>query len=223
MNFHRLLGAAAIAVVTVQAASAQSNNTAQPQPTDPKQIIVTEGYLKPPAIVEKIVTGNRGANVAFTNPSPDRKWFMKLESEGLPTIVDFAKGHIYLGGLQVDTAGFRVRSLTTRGSHSITLIEGETGKTRTIPAPDGVDISGATWSPDGKSIAYVGSLAKATHIYLMDVASGKSTQLTKTPLNAVSQTTFQFSDDGSKIVAVLVPQPFKAPPKQPDVATTPSI
>jgi dipeptidyl aminopeptidase/acylaminoacyl peptidase len=222
MNFHRLLGAAAIAVFTVQAASAQSNNATQP-PTDPKQIIVTEGYLKPPAIVEKIVTANRGANIAFTNPSPDRKWFMKLESEGLPTIVDFAKGHIYLGGLQVDTAAFRARSLTTRGSHSITLIEGETGKTKTFAAPDGVDISGATWSPDGKSIAYVGSSARATHIYLMDAASGKSSQLTRTPLNAVSQTTFQFSDDGSKIITVLVPQPFKAAPKQPDVATTPTI
>src|SRR4051812_9948160 len=197
MRLHRLLGAAAIAVATTRAA-AQVNNVAQAgQPTDPKQIITADGYLKPPALVEKIVTANRGANVAFSNPSPDRKWFMKLESEGLPTIVDFAKGHIYLGGLQVDTAGFRVRSLTTRGSHSITLIEGETGKTRTIPAPDGVDISGATWSPDGKSIAYVGSSVKATHLYLMNVASGGSTQLTKTPLNAVHQTTLSFSNDGS--------------------------
>ena len=222
MNFHRILGAAAIAVVAAQA-SAQNNSAAQPAPTDPKQIIVAEGYLRPPAVVEKIVTANRNANVSFTNPSPDRKWFMKLESEGLPTIVDYAKGHIYLGGLQVDTAAFRVRSLTLRGSHSITLIDPMTGKTRTIAAPDGVDISGATWSPDGKSIAYVGSQTRATHIYLMDVASGKSTQLTKTPINAVSQTTFEFSKDGSKIVTVLVPQPFKAAPAPPAVAQTPQV
>jgi dipeptidyl aminopeptidase/acylaminoacyl peptidase len=223
MNFHRLLGAAAIAVATVQAAAQTNNVTQQAQPTDPKQIIVTEGYLRPPAVVEKIVTANRGANISFTNPSPDRKWFMKLESEGLPTIVDFAKGHIYLGGLQVDTLGFRARSLTTRGSHSITLIDANTGTTKTFSAPAGVDISGATWSPDGKSIAYVGSSVKATHLYTMDVASGKSTQLTKTPINAVSQTTLQFSDDGSKIVTVLVPQPFKGAPKEPNVATTPTI
>src|SRR3954462_12195695 len=146
-----LYGAAAV-IALASPVAAQSNNAAQPQPTDPKQIIVTEGYLKPPAIVEKIVTANRGAAITFSNPSPDRKWFMKLESEGLPTIVDFAKGHIYLGGLQVDTMAFRSRALTTRGSHSLTLIEGETGKTRTIAAPDGVDISGATWSPDGKTI-----------------------------------------------------------------------
>src|SRR3954471_5205714 len=208
--------AMAIAAFAVPAA-AQNNVAQQAQPTDPKQVIVADGYLKPPAAVEKIINAARGANIAFTNPSPDRKWFMKLESEGLPTIVDFAKGHIYLGGLQVDTMAFRSRALTTRGSHSLTLIEGETGKTRTIAAPEGVDISGATWSPDGKTIGYVGSSAKTTHIYLMDVASGKSSQLTKTPINAVSQTTFQFSNDGSKIVTVLVPQPFTAAPKQPDV------
>ena len=219
----RLAYGALALIVFAGPLAAQSNNAQQAQPTDPKQIIVAEGYLKPPAVVEKIVTANRGANVSFTNPSPDRKWFMKLESEGLPTIVDFAKGHIYLGGLQVDTMAFRARSLTTRGSHSITLIEAATGKTRTFAAPDGVDISGATWSPDGKTIAYVGSSARSTHVYLLDAASGKSTQLTRTPLNAVSQTTIDFSADGSKIVTVLVPQPFKAAPKEPDVATTPTI
>ena len=225
MSLSRFIRPLAGLAVLAATAAAQGNNVTQQsaQPTDPKQIITTEGYLKPPAVVEKIVTANRGANVAFTNPSPDRKWFMKLESEGLPTIVDFAKGHIYLGGLQVDTAGFRARALTTRGSHSITLIEGETGKTKTFAAPEGVDINGATWSPDGKSVAYVGSSTRATHIYMMDVATGRSVQLTKTPINAVSQTSFQFSEDGSKITTVLVPQPFKAAPKAPDVATTPSI
>src|SRR5262245_36265433 len=92
------VGAAAIAVLAVPAAAqnaaVQQSNAASPQPTDPKAIIVAEGYLKPPAVVEKIVTANRGANIGFTNPSPDRKWFMKLENDGLPTIVDFAKGHI---------------------------------------------------------------------------------------------------------------------------------
>jgi dipeptidyl aminopeptidase/acylaminoacyl peptidase len=225
MSLTRLTGRALALAILAGPLAAQGNNVTQQSatPTDPHQIIVTEGYLKPPAVVEKIVTANRGANISFTNPSPDRKTFMKLESEGLPTIVDFAKGHIYLGGLQVDTAAFRVRSLTTRGSHSLTLIDAETGKTRTVSAPDGVDISGATWSPDGKSIAYVGSSARATHLYVMDVASGKSTQLTKTPVNAVSQTSLQYTADGSKIVTVLVPQPLKAAPKAPPVADSPTI
>src|SRR5262245_20091223 len=164
MSLTRFIRPLAALAVLATTAAAQGNNVTQQStatPTDPKQIITTEGYLKPPALVEKIVTANRGAAISFTNPSPDRKWFMKLESEGLPTIVDFAKGHIYLGGLQVDTAGFRVRALTTRGSHSITLIEAETGKTKTFAAPDGVDISGASWSPDGKTIAYVGSAVRS--------------------------------------------------------------
>ncbi|HET9423983.1 MAG TPA: prolyl oligopeptidase family serine peptidase [Gemmatimonadaceae bacterium] len=219
-RFPRL--ASGVLIIAFSAIPALAQNNAA-QPTDPKAIIVAEGYLKPPAVVERIVTAPRGANIALTNQSPDRKWFMKLESEGLPSIADFAKGHIYLGGLQVDTMAFRARSLTTRGSHSITIIDATTGRTRTMRAPDGVDINGATWSPDGKTVGYVGSSAKATHIYLLDIASGRSTQLTRTPLNAVSVTSFQFTEDGSKVVAVLVPQPFRAPPAPPAVATTPMI
>jgi dipeptidyl aminopeptidase/acylaminoacyl peptidase len=220
-SLSRLASGAAATFVFALPALAQTNNAA-PQPTDPKQIIVAEGYLKPPAVVEKLVTANRNALISFTNPSPDRKWFMKLESDAR-SLVDYAKGHIWLGGLAVDTMAFRARSLTFSSSHSITLIDPLTGKTRTFAAPEGVDISGATWSPDAKTIAYVGNSMKASHIYLMDVASGRSTQLTRTPLNAVSVTGVDFSADGSKIVAVLVPQPFKAAPKAPEVATTPQI
>src|SRR4029077_4972655 len=57
----------------------------------------------------------------------------------------------------------------------------------------------------------------------MDVASGKSTQLTKTELNAVWQTTFEFTADGKSIVTVLVPQPRKPKPAEAAVAQTPIV
>ena len=200
-------------------AIAQQDN----QNYDPRAIIAAERYQKPPAIVEKIVAANRNAPIVLGNQSPDRKWFMKLDSDGLPSLEDFAKGHIYLGGLQVDTMAFRARALTTRGGHSITLIEGMTGNTRTIATVAGADVSSPTWSPDGKTIAYIANFPKSSQIMLLDVVTGKSTQLTRTQINAVHQTGFDFTSDGTAIVTVLVPQPFKAKPVEPAVATTPIV
>src|SRR5207249_186351 len=118
-----------------------AQNVTQQDQYDPKAILAAEHYQKPPALVERIVAANRNANVTLGNPSPDRKWFIKLDSDGLPSLEDFAKGHIYLGGLQVDTMAFRSRALTTRGGNSITLIDATTGKARTLETLAGADIS----------------------------------------------------------------------------------
>src|ERR1043166_6587452 len=216
---------------------AAQNVAQQDAATDPKAILAAERYQKPPAVVERIVAANRSANISLGNPSPDHKWFMRVENDGLPSLDDFANGHIYLGGLQVDTAGFRARSLTTRPNRAISIIEGATGKARSLDVLPGADVSAASWSPDGKMIAYVASTPKATHLAVIDVATGKSTQLTKTPINAVwylagggggggfggGGPEVQWTADSKNVVAVMVPQPMKAKPVEPAVATTPIV
>ena len=100
--------------------------------------------------------------MAFTNPSPDKKYFLKTESEGLPTITAFGKPHYRLStGFEVDFKANRARALTTRGSVGLTLIDPMTGATRTIETPKGALVSGATWSPDGKSIGYLANFDAA--------------------------------------------------------------
>src|SRR6516164_6104892 len=72
-----LAGLAIAAPLTAQSVMQQGWN--------PKEILAKETYVKPPEIVERIVTAPRN-NVAYTNPSPDHKYFLKTESEGLPSI-----------------------------------------------------------------------------------------------------------------------------------------
>jgi Tol biopolymer transport system component len=84
-------------------------------------------------------------------------------------------------------------------------------------------VNGATWSPDGKTIGYIASFDAATHIYVADVASGKSVQITKTPLLAARVTSFDWTADGKSVVTVLLPDNRGPEPKRPEVETGPLV
>src|SRR4051812_38717822 len=91
------LSVAAAAVVIAQPAFAQNSQASTvAQQGSPRELLAKETYVKPPAVVERIVTAPRN-NVALTNPSPDRKHFLKIDSDGLPGIEAFAKFHYRLG------------------------------------------------------------------------------------------------------------------------------
>ena len=213
-----LIGFAGIGITV----SSLSGQAVTQQGWNPKEVLAKETYVKPPEIVERIVTAPRN-NVAFTNPSPDKRYFLKTESEGLPSIEVFGKLHYRLGGVEIDPKASRARALTTRGSIGLTLIDPTNGATRTIETPKGALVNGATWSPDGKSIGYIASFDAATHIFVADVATGKSVQLTKTPLLAVRVTGFDWTADGKSVVAVLLPDARPAEPKRPPVETGPLV
>jgi len=215
----RLRIATAIALIAALPLRAQ---TVVQQGWNPKEVLAKETYVKPPEIVERIVTAPRNS-VTFTNPSPDRRYFLKTESEGLPSIDVFGKPHYRLGGLEIDFKANRARSLTTRGSIGLTLIDPNTGAMRTIETPKGAIVNGATWSPDGKSIGYIASFDAATHIYVADVATGKSMQITRTPILATRVTGIDWTADGKSIVTVLVPDGRAAEPKRPPVETGPLV
>jgi dipeptidyl aminopeptidase/acylaminoacyl peptidase len=210
-----------VAVLPMLALPLGAQNVAQ-QGWNPKEALASEKYVQPPEIVTRIVAAPRN-NVSFTNPSPDKKYFLKTESEGLPSIDAFGKPHYRLGGVEIDWKANRARSLTTRGSVGLTLIDPTTGATRTIETPKGALVSNAVWSPDGRSIGYLANFDAATHIFVADVASGKSVQVTKTALLAARVPTFDWTADGKSVVAVLLPDNRPPEPKRPPVETGPLV
>ena len=73
-----------------------------------------------------------------------------------------------------------------------------------------------------RAIAFLVHTDDATTIWIADVATGKSRQLTKTPLLATLVTAFDFTADGKQIAAVVVPDgrgPMPPAPTAPDGPT----
>lgn len=185
--------------------------------------LAAESYVTPPTEIVKLVTAPRHLNVSLARQSPDRRHFLREESEGLPGVNDFGKPHYYFGGLQVDPAANRARALTTRGSAGLSLIDAATGRATPIVVPAGATVSSPAWSPDSRQIAYIANFDRASHVYVADVASGRSRALTRTPLLATLVTSLDWTGDGGSIVAVLVPEQRGAEPVRPAIATGPAV
>src|SRR4051794_36015171 len=108
-------------VVLAPALGAQQNAVSQ-QGWDPQQVLRTETYVKPPAVVERIIMAPR-VDISFTTPSPDRKWFLRTPGTDRGDIDKYGAAHVNLGGLQVDTKANRARTLTTSQHTGLQLVD----------------------------------------------------------------------------------------------------
>jgi dipeptidyl aminopeptidase/acylaminoacyl peptidase len=189
----------------------------------PDQLLAQEQYLRPPAEVERLVAAPRHLNVSLANQSPTRRHFLKTESEGMPSVKQFGKAWYNLAGLQVDPRANRARTMTSRGGSGLEIIDALTGRTTSVEIPANATVSGARWSPDGSQISFVANFDDASHIYVADVATGKSRRVTTTPLLATLVTEPQWTAQGQQLVAVLLPDNRGLEPKAPAIATGPKV
>ncbi|HSJ09180.1 MAG TPA: prolyl oligopeptidase family serine peptidase [Longimicrobiales bacterium] len=185
--------------------------------------LAAETWARPPANVAEAVLAPRHLNVTLSNASPDLKYFLRQDSEGLPTMASFAREHLWFGGLQVDPRANRARSFSTRGASGLSVIEAESGQVIQVQVPRGATVSGAQWSPDGRSIAYFANTDDATHVWVADIPSGRSRQVTRTPVLATLNTSLEWTPDGRSIVAILIPDNRGAPPRPPAVPAGPQV
>ena len=212
--------AAAVLTATPSVLFAQQNADATWQP---REVLTKETYVAPPSSIARLVSAPRQNQAPLTDLSPDRKYFLRTITDGLPSVQVFGKPHYYFAGLQVDYQANRARSLTNRGATSLALVEATTGKVTTIEAPKGATIASPAWSPDGSRIAYLADFDNATKLYVADVATGKSRPLGAGSLLATLVTAPEWSGDGSKVFTVLLPDGRKPEPKRPAIETGPLV
>lgn len=187
------------------------------------EILNKEGYVTPPPELAEAVLAPRWQNISLSTPSPDKKWFLNLVGDGPVPMKTFSKPFDELGGLFIDFKANRARSLTISNSVAIQIISAADGSTRQVQLPAGARVTNAVWSPDSKSIAYLVHGDDATHIWIADVATLKSRQVTRTPVLATLSTTLAFTEDGTQIATMLIPDGRSARPAQPAAPTGPEM
>ncbi|MBK7906305.1 MAG: prolyl oligopeptidase family serine peptidase [Gemmatimonadetes bacterium] len=187
------------------ASRAQQAAAPAPAAWDPQAILKTESYVRPPAAIERIVLAPR-TDISFDAPSPDRRWFLRTTGQDRGTVAKYGAPHIYLGGLALDTRANRSRSLTVSTRTGLVLVDPRSGENRTIQVPAGATVSAETWSPTGTQVAFIANFETASHAFVADVATGRATQVTRTPLLATLVTDLRFTADGKQLLVVLIPE-----------------
>ncbi|MGH7712231.1 MAG: hypothetical protein ACREOG_13155, partial [Gemmatimonadaceae bacterium] len=191
-----------LAAVALAAAPALAQNASAGRTMSNDEMIRTETFVRPPDPISSAVLAPRHLNVSVNNLSADRMWFIHEVGDGPVTMDVFAKPFHELGGLFIDFRANRNRNLTIRNSVSLQLVSATTGNKVTVQVPNGARVSNATWSPDGKSVAFFAHTLDATHIYVSDL-NGKTTQVTRTPVLATLVTSFDWAGSG-QIATVLI-------------------
>jgi dipeptidyl aminopeptidase/acylaminoacyl peptidase len=186
-------------------------------------VIKQDAYAQPPKELADAVLAPRHLNITLTNLSPDKKWFLDEIGDGPVLMKTFAKPFHELGGVFIDYKANRSRALTIRNNVGIQIISAADGTKKPIQIPAGARVSNAEWSPDSANIAFLMLGEDATHLWIADVATGKSRQLTKTPLLATLVSAFEFTSDGKQISAVLVPDNRPAMPPAPATPSGPTV
>ena len=187
------------------------------------EVLAKEGYVEPAPELAAAVKAPRYLNVALSNPSPDKKWFLDTIGDGPVIMKTFAKPFHELGGLFVDYKANRVRSLTITNDIGIQIISATDGTKKMIAIPAGARVSSAQWLPNGSGVAYLVHGEDATHIWITDIATNKPRQVTKTPLLATLVTSFAFVNAGKSIAIVAVPDGRGPIPAEPAAPSGPEV
>jgi dipeptidyl aminopeptidase/acylaminoacyl peptidase len=206
-----LLFRTVVALTAASLASTPGAAQGNEQAWNPDEVLKKEGWVKPPTVVERIITATR-TDISYSLQSPDRKWFVRTAMPDRGDIRDYGKPHIYLAGLAVDVKANRARQMTMRAGAALTLVDPRTNATRSLEVPKGATVSSVTWSPLGTHLAFIANFNDASHVFVADVTSGKSTQITRTPLLATLENGVDWSVDGKTITVVLLPDGRGAPP-----------
>lgn len=181
------------------------------QERDPWAILRAETWQRPAANIERMVLTPR-TDISFDELSPDGRSAVRLTGPGRGAIAQYGAPHLWLGGLQVDHQANRNRTLQTAPHTGITLADTRTGETRALQVPADMKVSDPRWSPDGSKLAYLAHSTTATHVYVADVRTGRSTRVTRTPLLATLVTAPVWTSDSRSLLVVQLPANRAAAP-----------
>ncbi|MEZ0325248.1 MAG: prolyl oligopeptidase family serine peptidase [Fimbriimonas sp.] len=185
--------------------------------------VSTESYLRPPRMIEEAVMAPWQKNRSITYLSPDRTRYLLLPRAPLADISQMAKRYLNLGGIQIDPVASRQRTLTTRSSDGIIVVDLRTKAETPVALPTGLRVTDAVWSPDSKHIAFFAHYPDRTEVFVADPSNGKSRSISRSPALPTLSSTIEWVEDGRSIMTVLAPDGRKPAPNPKDVADSPRV
>lgn len=173
-------------------------------------------YQQPPAPIADILDT---APTPTPSLSPDRTTLALFDRANLPPIAELAEPMLRLAGYRINPrnngqANSRVAWLT---GLSFQPVSG--GEPRKVELPAGARFTSPSWSPDGRTAAFLMDAPTGLELWVADVASGRARKLTDARVNAATGGGFSWLPDSSGLVVRMTPEGRGAAP---DVSRPPA-
>ena len=194
------------------------------------------GYYEPSDTIKKIVTATPPPVFSF---SPCKTKVLLLQRPpSNPPISEFVREEVKLAGARIDPQRRTASKMSSYTGMSIVQLEAgllppEEGKDMPITGlPDEISaINYATWSPDGKHLAFflrstqVARRDEPCSLWVASTETGEARQILETPKHFMSAVFVSYTWLGSNdIVAAVVPEGMApSPPSKSEVPTAPIV
>ncbi|MCH7873880.1 MAG: S9 family peptidase [Gemmatimonadetes bacterium] len=181
-------------------------------------LVAQDPYKTPPDAVVTILDAKR---LPVLIPSPDRILLLFADREGMPAIDELARPMLRLAGLRINpqTNG----RFSVRGYGALRVRNADTGHEWAIAVPDGAELSGISWSPDGERLAFVHAAEGGLELWIADPATGAARAVTGPVLNGTLGSPCVWMPSGTELLCRLVPEGRAAVPEASGVPTGPIV
>lgn len=137
------------------------------------------GYQTPPKMLADLVDAPRRPGATI---SPNNQWLAMMQRPGAPSITDLAQQEMKLAGLRINPANFG--PARSSGYTGIQLKRLDGTKTYSLENLPKGKILNVSFSPNSAKLAFVVETENALTLWMHDVASKKTQQVTKHTINA---------------------------------------
>lgn len=158
-------------------------------------------YQRPPAVIEELLLARPTPTVSL---SKSGEWLLLAERNPFPTVEELAEPELRIAGLRLNPRNFGqsrgVSSATIRLKH---LKSNKEFEIKGLPQP--ARISGVSWSPDGRQIAFLQTGADRIDLYVLDVEGKEAVLVNRQPVNATMGTPYTWMGNEALVYRAVPP------------------
>ncbi|GMV26594.1 MAG: hypothetical protein AMXMBFR58_26250 [Phycisphaerae bacterium] len=182
---------------------------------------VPGGYRLPPEDIRRVLDTPLTPQVSL---SPDHKTMLFLERPNLPPISDLAAPMLRLAGSRLNPVTNAPHGPRRYTGYSIrSAWAGADAPARRLELPADANLSGPSWSADGRWFAFTNIVATGSELWVGDAATGSVRRLTDATVNAAAGASARWMPDQRTLLVRFIPKGRGPMPEAPTVPTGPVV
>ncbi|NBP69688.1 MAG: S9 family peptidase, partial [Cytophagia bacterium] len=176
-------------------------------------------YQRPPDALAQLLEAPLTPAVTF---SPDKKWMVLLDRSDYPTIEELSRPELRLAGLRIDPGNNgQSRQRYLIGIKFKNLADKKEYEVKSLPSP--LLMSSASFSPDGKKMAFLQNSADRIELWVIDLSTFTASKLSEKRISAIFGNPYSWLSDSQHIVFTAVPEGRKPLAEKSRVPEGPTI